>query len=170
MEVFNFIIDSLNHLSPITLFISITLLTAGKSTIGISSFLPPASLMLLLIFSLCLPTYSPIFLWLAAGCGALLGSIMSYELGRFIYRFPRLEKRVSRYQSKINRLQQLLKSKTYYIVFISRFLAILRYLTPFSAGLLKLPAYGIYITSAISALVWSALFILIATGVLNITL
>lgn len=170
MEIFHLVLDSLSHLSPITLFLSIILITAGKSTIGISSFLPPASLMLIFIFGACLPLYSPIFLWLATSLGALLGSILSYELGRSIYRFPRLKAWVKRYQSKINRVQQLLKNKTHYILFISRFLAVFRYLTPFSAGLLKLPTYGIYITSAISALVWSAMFVLIATGVLSIAL
>lgn len=170
MDIFHAILDSISHLSPFTLFIAISLLTAGKSTIGISSFLPPASLMLILIFSVSLPFHSPFFLWLATSCGALLGSIISYELGRSIYRFPRLRKWITRYQSKISRVQQLLKNKTHYILFISRFLAVFRYLTPFSAGLLKLPALGIYITSAISALVWSAIFILIATGVLSITL
>lgn len=170
METFAPILDLLSHFSPFTLFISIVLLTAGKSTMGISSFLPPASLMLMLIFGLCLPLYSPIFLWLATSLGALLGSVISYELGRSIYRFPRLKIMIRRYQSKISRLQQLLKNKTNYILFISRFLAVFRYLTPFTAGLLKLPAYGIYITCAISALVWSALFVLIAMGVLSIAL
>ncbi|MFU8908179.1 alkaline phosphatase, partial [Proteus sp. DFP240708] len=96
MEIFHMVLDSLSHLSPITLFLSIILITAGKSTIGISSFLPPASLMLIFIFGACLPLYSPIFLWLATSLGALLGSILSYELGCSIYRFPRLKLWVKR--------------------------------------------------------------------------
>lgn len=170
MEFFHHILDSINHLSPFALFISITLLTAGKSTIGVSSFLPPASVMLLLIYAVCLPSHSPILLWFATSCGALLGSIFSYQLGFSAYRLPTLHKLIQRHQAKIMRIQHLLKNKTYYILFISRFLAVLRYLTPFSAGLLKLPAYGVYIISGISALIWSALFILIATGILSITL
>ncbi|HEJ9412617.1 TPA: DedA family protein [Proteus mirabilis] len=170
MEILHSMLDTLSHISPIALFFTITLLTAGKSTIGISSFLPPASLMLILIFGVCLPFHSPILLWLATSLGALLGSIASYQLGRSIYYFPRLKKWVTRYQAKILRIQQLLKNKAFFILFISRFLAVFRYLTPFSAGLLKLPIYGIYLTSAVSALVWSGVFILIANGVLSISL
>ncbi len=49
-------LDTLSHVSPIALFFTITLLTAGKSTIGISSFLPPASLMLMLILGFACPS------------------------------------------------------------------------------------------------------------------
>ncbi|NBM64496.1 DedA family protein, partial [Proteus sp. G4390] len=121
MEILHSMLDTLSHVSPIALFFTITLLTAGKSTIGISSFLPPASLMLILIFGVCLPFHSPILLWLATSLGALLGSIASYQLGRSIYYFPRLNKWVTRYQTKILRIQQLLKNKAFFILFISRF-------------------------------------------------
>ncbi|OAT38059.1 DedA family protein [Proteus myxofaciens] len=170
METFHSIINSLSNLSPAILFISVALLTAGKSTIGISSFLPPASVMLILIFSACLPNHSAILLWFATSLGALLGSVLSYELGRSIYYFPKLKKWLTRYQEKISHIQNLLKKKTVYILFISRFLAVFRYLTPFSAGLLKLPAYGVYLTSTFSAFVWSVIFILISTGIISISL
>ncbi|MGR6439111.1 hypothetical protein ACU42Y_11290 [Proteus mirabilis] len=41
MEILHSMLDTLSHVSPIALFFTITLLTAGKSTIGISSFYLP---------------------------------------------------------------------------------------------------------------------------------
>lgn len=49
--------------------------------------------------------------------------------------------------------------------FTSRFLAVLRYIVPLAAGMLRLNAVKVYAVSLLSACAWAALYVGAVTGI-----
>ena len=51
------------------------------------------------------------------------------------------------------------------VLFTARFLAVLRYIVPLAAGMLRLNVVKVYGVSLASAAVWAALYVGIVTGI-----
>ena len=51
------------------------------------------------------------------------------------------------------------------VLFTSRFLAVLRYVVPLAAGMLRLNAVKVYAVSLLSACAWAALYVGAVTGI-----
>lgn len=151
-------------LQPVHLLALLFAIAFGKSTMIISSFLPPASVMLLAVILLSLPQVDALSIWLSITCGAASGSICTYHLGRAAGRWPRCARLIARYAHALEKAGGQLERHGFWALFISRFLAVLRYLIPLAAGLLLLKRGWVYAISLGSAALWAAMFMAIAAG------
>ncbi|WMY96240.1 MAG: VTT domain-containing protein [Arsenophonus sp.] len=140
----------------------------SKSTVILSSFLPPASIMLLTIIGMSLPTLNINLIWLAITLGGTTGSIISYYIGYQITQKKLFAKILNRYQLIIENAYQKLIKKGIIILFISRFIAILRYIIPLASGMLLMKKTKVYITFFLSSAFWAILYILIVNGTFSI--
>ncbi|WMY95751.1 MAG: VTT domain-containing protein [Arsenophonus sp.] len=140
----------------------------SKSTIILSSFLPPASIMLITIISMSLPTLNINLIWLAITLGGTTGSIISYYIGYQITQKKLCVKILNRYQLIIDNSYKKLIKKGIIILFVSRFIAILRYIIPLAAGMLLMKKTKVCITFFLSSAFWAILYILIVNGTFSI--
>jgi membrane protein DedA with SNARE-associated domain len=97
---------------------------------------------------------------LAAAGGAIVGDNIGYWIGRtlgapLLARFGAV---VGVTQAKIALGQYFFKHYGGYVVFIGRFIALLRMLAAFLAGVNRLPALTFFFFNAAGALVWAHLF------------
>lgn len=140
---------------PGLLLLLIFLFALGKSVIFISSVLPPASVTLMLGIVAGKPVLTDVHVWAAITLGALLGSVLSFHCGAW------LQKRQSgnwlpvRYRGAVNKAQSALQNNGIPLLFVSRFLAVMRYTVPLVAGMIALPRKQVYCASALSAGVWA---------------
>ncbi|VFS19810.1 Uncharacterized membrane-associated protein [Enterobacter cancerogenus] len=74
----------LNHFAhyPAHLFALLFAMALAKSTVIVSSVLPPASVMLIAGIAAGLSSLHPGLAWLAVALGAALGSVLNYHLGQ----------------------------------------------------------------------------------------
>ncbi|MCE9872297.1 VTT domain-containing protein [Hafnia alvei] len=153
---------------PVLIFALLFAIALGKSTVMISSILPPASLMLLAVIAISQPSLSITLVWLAITLGATLGSVLTFHFGQLINQrmlFPRF---FSRHNSKLQRISEKLQHKSGLLVlFTSRFVAVLRYMVPMAAGMMTFSRTRVYCVTAFSAAVWACLFIGIVSGALH---
>ncbi|WP_420284400.1 DedA family protein [Serratia liquefaciens] len=140
---------------PGLLLLLIFLFALGKSVIFISSILPPASVTLMLGIVAGKQVLADAHVWAAITLGALLGSVLSFHCGAW------LQKRQSgnwlpvRYRGAVNKAQSALQNNGIPLLFVSRFLAVMRYTVPLVAGMIALPRKQVYCASALSAGVWA---------------
>jgi len=60
-----------------------------------------------------------------------------------------------RYRGALNKAQSALQNNGIPLLFVSRFLAVMRYTVPLVAGMIALPRKQVYCASALSAGVWA---------------
>lgn len=153
------------HSHPVWLLLILFFIALSKSTIILSSVLPPASVMLMTVVTLAFPVVPVVIIWLVITLGATGGSLLSYYLGRIIITrnyFPGL---MAKYHVALGKAQNRLQNSGLVILFTSRFIAVLRYLIPMAAGLLRFSHTRVLLTCLLSAGVWTALYMLIAKGI-----
>jgi len=136
---------------PEFLLLIIFLFSLGKSVIFISSLLPPASVTLMLGIVDGKPVLSDIHVWAAITLGALLGSVLSFHCGALFCRRGSLKRLPIRFRTPLHRAQTALQKKGMPLLFMSRFLAVMRYTVPLVAGIIALPLKQVYCASALSA-------------------
>lgn len=151
-----------NNFHPIWLFFILFFISIIKSTIIISSFFPPASIMIIngIIFSY--NKLNILFILLAIISGSTLGSIISYVFGKQIKKRKILFNVFLKNKKIIDKIRYKLKKKENFILITSRFIAILRYIVPFTAGILSMNKKKMYIIFLISSLFWSIFYLLIS--------
>lgn len=150
---------------PLQMFALLFMVAFSKSTVLISAVLPPASVMLVAALSasqLSLPT---VVAWLAVTIGATLGSVVSYHLGLLMTHSDRFNRLTSRHEETLLRVRSKLQRNAAVVLFTSRFIALLRYLVPLAAGMLRLSPGKVYGICLLSSAVWAALFVGVAAGV-----
>ncbi|WMY96867.1 MAG: VTT domain-containing protein [Arsenophonus sp.] len=140
----------------------------SKSTVILSSFLPPASIMLLIIISMSLQTLNITLIWLAITLGGTTGSMISYYIGYQITQKKLFTKKINRYQLIIEKSHKKLIKNGIIILLISRFIAILRYIMPLAAGMLLMKKTKVCIIFFLSSAFWAILYILIVNGTFSI--
>lgn len=152
-------------LHPVQMFALLLMVAFSKSTVLISTVLPPASLML--VAALCASQLSlpPVSAWLAVTIGATLGSVLSYHLGLLMTHSARFHRLTSRHEETLLRIRSKLQRNAAVVLFTSRFIALLRYLVPLAAGMLRLSSGKVYGICLLSSAVWAALFVGVAAGV-----
>ena len=153
----------LNHfaLYPTHLFALLFIIALSKSTVLVSSVLPPASVMLLAGITVSQTSLHPGLTWL----GATTGSVLNYHIGQLMGHTRLVTRFTSRHAEKFLRVQHQLQKNGVLVLFTARFLAVLRYIVPLAAGMLRLNAAKVYAVSLISAVVWAALYVGIVTGI-----
>lgn len=151
-----------NNFTSTQLLIILFLISIGKSTIFLSSFLPPASIMLINFVIFSLSKINSFLICLSISLGSTIGSIISYYLGKKANNKNFFNQYLKKYKLIINKTFYKLKKKETLILLISKFIAILRYIIPFSAGILLIKKEKVYIISFISSVLWSIFFILIS--------
>lgn len=157
----------LNHfaLYPTHLFALLFVIALSKSTVLVSSVLPPASVMLLAGITVSQTSLHPGLTWLAVATGATTGSVLNYHIGQLMGHTRLVTRFTSRHAEKFLRVQHQLQKNGVLVLFTARFLAVLRYIVPLAAGMLRLNAAKVYAVSLISAVVWAALYVGIVTGI-----
>ncbi|RTN59781.1 DedA family protein [Enterobacter ludwigii] len=157
----------LNHftLYPTHLFALLFVIALSKSTVLVSSVLPPASVMLLAGITVSQTSLHPGLTWLAVAAGAATGSVLNYHIGQLMGHTRLVTRFTSRHAEKFLRVQHQLQKNGVLVLFTARFLAVLRYIVPLAAGMLRLNAAKVYAVSLISAVVWAALYVGIVTGI-----
>ncbi|MBT9426005.1 DedA family protein [Enterobacter oligotrophicus] len=157
----------LNHfaLYPAHLFALLFAMALGKSTVIISSVLPPASVMLLAGITVSQPGLHPGLAWLAVVMGTTAGSLLNYHTGQCMGDTRWVTRFTSKHADKFLRVQHQLQKNGVLVLFTSRFLAVLRYIVPLAAGMLRLSVVKVYLISLVSASVWAALYVGAAIGI-----
>ncbi|BGI50902.1 MAG: DedA family protein [Arsenophonus endosymbiont of Ceratovacuna japonica] len=149
------------NLHPIWLFILLFTISMSKSTVILSSFLPPASVILLTGITVSLQKLNVGLISLAIMLGATTGSIISYFLGNQITKKKLFSRFLNRYENIINSAYYKLQNQGITVLFTSRFIAVLRYMIPLVAGMLLMNKNKVYSIFLLSSFVWSGIFILI---------
>ncbi len=147
---------------PEFLLLIIFLFSLGKSVIFISSLLPPASVTLMLGIVAGKPVIPDGYVWAAITLGALLGSVLSFHCGALFCRQGSLKGLPVRFQAQLHKAQTALQKKGMPLLFISRFLAVMRYSVPLVAGIIALPLRQVYCASALSAGIWALALMLVS--------
>ena len=157
----------LNHfaLYPAHLFALLFVMALSKSTVLISSVLPPASVMLLAGITVSQTSMHPALAWLAVVLGATAGSVLNYHIGQLMGHTRWMTRFTAPHAGKFLRVQHRLQKNGVLVLFTARFLAVLRYIVPLAAGMLKIHAVKVYVVSVISACVWAALYVGVVTGI-----
>ena len=157
----------LNHfaLYPAHLFALLFVMALSKSTVLISSVLPPASVMLLAGITVSQTSMHPALAWLAVVLGAAVGSVLNYHIGQLMGHTRWMTRFTAKHAGKFLRVQHRLQKNGVLVLFTARFLAVLRYIVPLAAGMLKIHAVKVYVVSVISACVWAALYVGVVTGI-----
>ncbi|POT59466.1 DedA family protein [Citrobacter amalonaticus] len=158
MEWINALMDHF-ALHPVSLGALLFAIAFTKSTFLISSLLPPASVMLIAGISLSQATLPS---WVTGGAimaGAWSGSIVSYHLGMMMAHIPWLGRAMSRHADNMVRIRRRLHNGAVPVLFTSRFIAVLRYIVPLVAGMLRLRLAMVYSVSLLSAGAWSVLYV-----------
>ncbi|RPH22032.1 Inner membrane protein yabI [Citrobacter youngae] len=151
----------MNHfaLHPFRLWVLLFVIAFTKSTFLISAVFPPASVMVATVISVGKTTLSPWEAGIAIMIGAWCGTIVNYHLGIMAGHLPWLARITSRHVDTIVRVRRQLQNSSVSILFTSRFIAVLRYIVPMLAGMLRLHPAKVYAVSLISAASWSALYV-----------
>jgi membrane protein DedA with SNARE-associated domain len=147
---------------PEFLLLIIFLFSLGKSVIFISSVLPPASVTLMLGIVAGKSQLPDVHVWAAITLGALLGSVLSFHCGALFCRQGALKRLPVRFQAPLHKAQAALQKKGMPLLFISRFLAVMRYSVPLVAGIIALPLRQVYCASALSAGIWALALMLVS--------
>jgi membrane protein DedA with SNARE-associated domain len=147
---------------PEFLLLIIFLFSLGKSVIFISSLLPPASVTLMLGIVAGKSQLPDVHVWAAITLGALLGSVLSFHCGALFCRQGALKRLPVRFQAPLHQAQTALQKKGMPLLFISRFLAVMRYSVPLVAGIIALPLRQVYCASALSAGIWALALMLVS--------
>lgn len=157
----------LNHfaLYPAHLFALLFVMALSKSTVLVSSVLPPASVMLLAGITVSQASMHPALAWLAVVLGATAGSVLNYHIGQLMGHTRWMTSFSAKHAGKMLRVQHQLQKNGVLALFTARFLAVLRYIVPLAAGMLRLNAVKVYAVSLLSACAWAALYVGIATGI-----
>lgn len=157
----------LNHFAhhPAQLFALLLLMALSKSTVIISSVLPPASVMLLTGVTLSQSGLHPGLTWLAVTIGATAGSALNYHLGQLMGHTRLVTRFTARHAGHFLRVQHQLQKNAVLVLFSARFLAVLRYVVPLAAGMLRLSVLKVYGVSFLSACAWAALYVGAITGI-----
>lgn len=150
------------ELNPIQLFIILFLISMGKSTIFLSYLIPPASIMLINFIIFSLPKMNVFLIFLSITLGSTSGSIISYNIGKKITQKKIFLKYLKKYHSTLSKAFYKLKKKETSILFISKFIAILRYIIPFASGILLIKKKKTYTIFLFSSIFWSIFLILIS--------
>ena len=150
---------------PTHLFALRVVMALSKSTVLISSVLPPASVMLLAGIAVSQSSMHPALTWLAVVMGATAGSVLNYHIGQLMGHTRRVSRFTAKHAGKFLRVQHQLHKNGVLVLFTSRFLAVLRYIVPLAAGMLRLSAIKVYAISLLSACAWAALYVGIVTGI-----
>lgn len=140
---------------PGVLLLIIFLFSLGKSIIVFSSLLPPASVTLLMGILASKHAIPAGYVWMAITLGAALGSILSFHCGALLCRDKPLTWLPTRLRAPLRKAQHALQQKGVPLLFASRFLAVMRYTVPLTAGLLGLPHKQVYLTVTLSAAIWA---------------
>lgn len=156
----------LNHfaLYPAHLFALLFVMALSKSTVLISSVLPPASVMLLAGIGVSQGSMHPATARLAVVMGATAGSALNYHLGQRMGHTRWMTRFTAKHAGKFLRVQHQLQKRSAGAVYRA-FLAVLRYIVPLAAGMLRLNVVKVYGVSLASAAVWAALYVGIVTGI-----
>lgn len=146
-------------LHPFSLWGLLFAIAFTKSTFLISTVLPPASVMLAAVISVSKATLSPWDAGIAVMIGAWCGTIVNYHLGMMTGHLPWFARIMSRHADTVVRIRRRLQNSAVPVLFTSRFIAVLRYIVPLVAGVLRLHPVKVYAVSLISAASWSALYV-----------
>jgi len=152
-------------LYPAHLFVLLFVMALGKSTVLISSVLPPASVMLLAGIGVSQGSMHPGLAWLAVVMAATVGSVLNYHVGQLMGHTRLVTRFTSKHADRFLRVQHQLQKNGEIALFTSRFLAVLRYIVPLAAGMLRLSAVKVYAVSLLSACAWAALYVGIVAGI-----
>ena len=100
---------------------------------------------------------SPAQAWLAVVLGATAGSVLNYHIGQLMGHTRWMTRFSAKHAGKMLRVQHQLQKNGVLVLFTARFLAVLRYIVPLAAGMLRLNAVKVYAVSLLSACAWAAL-------------
>ena len=125
----------LNHFAhyPTHLFALLFVLALSKSTVLISSVLPPASVMLLTGITVSREPASGVDV-AGGGNGATLGSLLNYHIGQLMGHTRLVTRITSKHADTFLRVQHQLQKNGVLVLFTARFLAVLRYIVPLAAA------------------------------------
>ncbi len=107
---------------PTHLFALLVVMALSKSTVLISSVLPPASVMLLAGIAVSQSSMHPALTWLAVVMGATAGSVLNYHIGQLMGHTRRVSRFTAKHAGKFLRVQHQLHKNGVLVLFTSRFL------------------------------------------------
>lgn len=111
----------LNHfaLYPAHLFALLFVMALSKSTVLISSVLPPASVMLLAGITVSRGSMHPVMVWLAVVMGATAGSMLNYHIGQLMGHTRMVTRFTSKHANKFLRVQHQLQKNGVIVLYVA---------------------------------------------------
>lgn len=107
----------------------------------------------------------PALAWLAVVMGATAGSMLNYHIGQLMGHTRLVARFTAKHAATFYGFSISCKKNGVIALFTSRFLAVLRYVVPLAAGMLRLNAVKVYAVSLLSACAWAALYVGAVTGI-----
>jgi len=150
--------DFLNHLIVSYGYLAVALIV-GLESMGLP--LPgETTLVAASMYAAHDPSLNIVFVVLAAAAGAIVGDNAGYALGsRFGYRLlKRYGPRIGVPENRIRLGQYLFDRYGFWVVFLGRFVALLRILAAFLAGTNRMHWGHFFVANALGGLLWSAVF------------
>jgi membrane protein DedA with SNARE-associated domain len=106
------------------------------------------------------PEFNILFVVLAASIGAIVGDNIGYWLGS-AFGYPLLKRfgpRIGVAENRIRLGQYLFDRYGFWVVFLGRFVALLRILAAFLAGVNRMHWWHFFAANALGGILWSAVF------------
>ncbi|MBX5436195.1 MAG: DedA family protein [Alicyclobacillaceae bacterium] len=102
-------------------------------------------------------------LLLVASAGNVIGSTVAYGIGRFLGRpvILRLGRYVGITEKKLNDAEEKFERYRGFVVLFGKFIAGIRILIPYLAGINRMPFVLFSVYNAVSAVVWVAVFVIL---------
>ncbi|ADD79430.1 DedA family protein [Candidatus Riesia pediculicola] len=149
----------------------IFVISLGKSVVIVSTFLPPAYITLLTLIIISDKYLNDITTWITITIGSFFGSIICHFIG-YMIRTSNQKKMgfiFEKYDRKIKKIKYVLRDqgKSFLIIFLSRFLAVFRYLVPLVSGMMNVKRIHKYFFFYLfSSSIWS-FFLILASNLIN---
>lgn len=106
---------------PTHLFALLVVMALSKSTVLVSSVLPPASVMLMAGIAVSQSSLHPGMTWLAVVMGATAGSVLNYHIGQLMGHTRLASRLTAKHADKFLRVQHQLQKHGVVALFTSRF-------------------------------------------------
>jgi membrane protein DedA with SNARE-associated domain len=152
------VIGWLQGLSPVIIYGAV-LVVVGVESLGVPL---PGEIVLMSAALLASQGYiDPSIVWVAGAAGAIIGDSIGYSLGHH-YGYKLLDRLAQWFPHHINTRTISLAQKVFHlhgikVVFLGRFIAILRIFAGPLSGILKLPYPKFLLANALGGIVWSGL-------------
>lgn len=132
-----------------------TLLGAAETTAFLSAFIPSTALLMAVGAAVSSGALTFLPIWVGATIGAILGSTLSYAIGRMFGDQLLAVSWLDRYRGQIDRARALFARWGYFAIVLGHFLGPLRPVVFLLAGVSRMPVLPFLVVNSLAAGAWA---------------